>query len=150
MMKQLIVGLMLVTALTTVGQAANCVAPGSMASVRTYKSGNWDIVEFKIKSPATYTKSISATTGPFTFSESDEEVVFNGALFTRVHFETLDWTCETPNRFTVMPVVKDVKLVEKVEGYVTYVIGRKAGSHYLSTVDVPCGSSRCVRVKFAP
>jgi hypothetical protein len=149
-MKQLIGAILLLTAMGSVSQAANCVAPGSMTSVRTYKSGNWDIVEFKIKSPATYTKSITATTGPFTFSESDEEVVVKGGLFTKVHFEILDWTCEIPKRFAVMPVVKDVKLVEKFEGFITYIIGRKAGSHYLSTVDVPCGSSRCVRVKFAP
>jgi GH35 family endo-1,4-beta-xylanase len=149
-MKQLFLGMAVLATLATAGQAANCAAPGSMTSVRTYKSGNRDIVEFKIKSPVTYTKSITAETGPFTFGESDEVVPVKGSLFTRVHFQTLDWTCETPNTFSVKPVVKDVKLVERFEGYITYIIGRKAGSHYLGATDVACGSSRCVRVKFGP
>jgi hypothetical protein len=155
-MKQLFLGMAVLAAMATAGEAGeagemeNCSAPGSMTSVRTYKSGNRDIVEFKIKSPATYKKSITAVTGPFTRGEGDDQVVVRGALFTRVHFEPLDWTCQTPNTFSAKPVVKDVKLVEQFEGFITYIIGRKAGSHYLGTTDVACGTSRCVRVKFGP
>jgi hypothetical protein len=134
----------------TQANAANCNTAGSMTQVKNFKIGTKEYVEFKIKSPATYTKTITAVTGPFTQDPSGNPVTVNGALFTQVRFQSIDWTCTIPRIFTPKPVVKDVKSIEQFEGYVTYVIGRSALTHYLGVNDVPCGGYRCIRVKFGP
>jgi hypothetical protein len=142
--------LVAVTMMATSAQAANCTAANSITLVKNYKVGSLEYVEFRIKSPATFTKTITAVTGPFTLDPSDDPVSVNGAKFTKIQFQSVDWTCTIPRVFSVKPVVKDVKQIEQFEGYASYVIGRRAISHYLSTVDVPCGAYRCVRVKFGP
>jgi hypothetical protein len=152
-MKKIFAGLCALSAsilLGTAAQAVNCNVAGSMTQVKNFKVGAREYVEFKIKSPATYIETIAAVTGPFEEDPSGDPVVVSGALFTKVQFHTLDWTCTIPRIFTSNPVIKDLKSIEQFEGYITYVIGRRPLSHYLGVVDVPCGGYRCVRVKFGP
>jgi len=134
-------------------QAANCSAENSMTSVKNFKVGALEYVEFKIKSSASFVTTTAAVTGPFTEEPGDIPVTpipVNGALFTKIQFHLLSWDCTIPKAFSAKAIIKDVKQVEQFEGYVSYVIGRRSASHYLNTVDVPCDASHCVRVKFGP
>ena len=154
-MKILVVSTFALTAIlvNAPSQAASCNADNSMTSVKNFKAGAQEYVEFKIKSSENFAITTTAVTGPFADESSDPStipIMVNGALFTKIQFHFLESNCTIPRTFSAKALVKDVKQVEQFEGYVSYVIGRRKASHYLSTVDVPCGALHCVRVNFGP
>lgn len=131
--------------------AANCNAPNSIVSVSNSASGGFEYVSFKFKKPPTVpTNNVTNVVPPFFEDGSGNTVVVPGARWTQVMFRNMDWMCTIPKFITVKPAVKAVKNIGQFEGQITYVIGRSATSHYISTQNINMGAYTIIRVKLKP
>ena len=135
-----------------VARAANCGLPNSIISVRNYASHGFEYVRFKYrKPPALPTFAVTAATGPFTEDPSGNPVTITGPLYTQVQFRGVEWTCTIVKQLSLpRRAVKAVKSIGQFEGVITYIIGRSAASHFISTSSYNLGSFRMIRVKFKP
>ena len=130
--------------------ATNCNTPNSLISVSNSKSGGFEYVIFKYKNPPTLPVfSVTNVVPPFIQDGSGNTITVAGAHWTQVKFEQMDWTCSTAQLLSLpKPAIKAVKNIGQFEGQITYVIGRSAASHYISTKTINAGGFTLIKVKF--
>ena len=138
-------------ALPAAAHAAACGPANSIISVRNSSVGAFEYVTFKFRKPPTapaYT--VSAVTPPFTEDPSGSPVTIAGSKFTQVAFRNVFWTCSIAEKLHLpKSAIKGVKKTEQFEGYVTYVIGRRASSHYISNYSFNSGPGfRSIVIKY--
>jgi hypothetical protein len=137
--------------LPAAAHAAACGPANSIISVRNSSKGAFEYVVFKFHKPPTapaYT--VKAVTPPFTEDPSGNPVTVAGSKFTEVAFQNVFWTCSIAENLRLpKAAIKGVKKTEQFEGYVTYVIGRRASSHYISNYSFNSGPGyRSIVIKY--
>lgn len=129
--------------LSDVASAASCTAANSITRVsNTSPAGAYEYVIFDLKttSPSYH---VSSKSPPFTFDPSDEPVAVAGNKFKQITFPSVYWMCTIPKLLSLPKIqVKDVKLTEQFEGMVSYVVGYKTASKYLTTYHYAVSSNR--------
>jgi hypothetical protein len=87
---------------------------------------------------------------PFTEDPSGNPVSVAGSKFTEVTFQSVYWMCEIAERFHLPKrAIKGIKQTGQFEGVVSYVIGRRASSHYISNYSYNSGPGyRSIVIKF--
>lgn len=131
--------------------AANCNVPNSIVRISNSAWGGFEYVNFKFKKPPTIpTFNVTNVAPPFFEDGSGNTVVVPGAHWTQVMFRNMEWMCTIPKFITVKPAVRAVKSIGQFEGQITYVIGRSAASHYISTQNINAGAYTIIRVKLKP
>ncbi len=131
--------------------AQACSAAGSIISVKNTTMGIYEYVTFRIKKPLNSGSghSVSTVTGPFTEDPSGNPVTITGPKYKRIRFNGVFWWCTTAEIFSLPKIaIKDIKRIEKFEGYVAYVVGYRNASIYLSTTTSNVGSIKQVVMKF--
>ena len=132
-------------------QAAPCAEPNSIVNVRNTTARHFDYVIFKYQQPPNLPSyAVTAATPPFTQDGSGDPVHVSGAKFTQVRFEGVVWTCGVTEQFHLpRAAIKDIKSLGQFEGVITYSIGRRARSHYVSAITRPAGAGfREIVVKY--
>ena len=131
--------------------AANCNTPNSIIKVSNSASGRFEYVKFKFKKPPSAPAfTVTNVLPPFTEDPSGNAVTVPGSYWTQVRFDNVEWMCTIPKFIKIKPAVKAVKSIGQFEGQITYVIGRSAASHYLSTHTINAGAFTIIRVKLRP
>ena len=131
--------------------AAACGPSGAVTRVKNTSGGAFEYVIFKFHKPPTVPAyTVKAVTGPFTEDPSGNPVVIAGAKFTEVRFDGVFWMCSiTENLNLPKTAIKGVKNIGQFEGVVTYIIGRRAASHYISNYSYDSGPGyRSIVIKF--
>jgi hypothetical protein len=128
--------------LPSLAVAAHCTATNSITRVSNSSSGAYEYVLFDLKTP-TPTYHLSNKTPPFEFDPSGNIVSINGNKFKQIQFPSVYWMCTIPELLSLPKVqVKDVKRTGQFEGVVTYVVGYKTASKYLTTYWYPISTNR--------
>ena len=146
--------LLTAAALTVLPAAANAAACGpsnSIVRVKNTAIGAFEYVVFKFHKPPTVPSySVTAVTPPFTEDPSGNPVTVAGSKFTEVRFDGVFWTCTIAENFSLpKTALKGIKRTGQFEGVVTYVIGRRASSHYISNYSYNSGPGyRSIVIKF--
>ena len=131
--------------------ATNCNLPNSIVRISNSASGGFEYVKFKFKKPPSAPAfTVSNVLPPFTEDPSGNSVTVPGAHWTQIRFDNVEWMCTIPKFIKIKPAVKAVKNIGQFEGQITYVIGRSAASHYISTQTINAGAFTIIRVKFRP
>jgi len=119
----------------TLVKAANCTVPNSIVGAKNYVFGGFAYVEFRVRLPIKPSFSFTVT---------------NVATGTQVRFTGVEWMCSIPVSFSPGTPVKAIKNIGQFEGVVTFVIGRCAGSQYISTTQTSTvgGLYRIIKLKF--
>ena len=139
------------TALPAIANAAACGPANSIISVRNSSKGAFEYVVFKFHKPPTVpTYSVKAVNPPFTEDPSGNPVNVAGSKFTEVAFQSVFWMCLIAENFALpKTAIKGIKQTSQFEGYVTYVIGRRASSHYISNYSFDSGPGyRSIVIKY--
>lgn len=146
-----LISLLLIVFGPSLAFAANCVEPGSIVSVSNSAYGGYEYVNFKFKNPSIPSFTTTNVLPPFVEDPSGNPITVAGKHWTQVQFRNVNWLCSIQKSFSLpKPAIKAVKSTEQYEGQVTYVIGRGAASHYISTKIIDLGGYKVVRVKFRP
>ena len=144
MMKQLLLSAIAATSVCVpvFAQAAPCAEPNSIVSVRNTSAGHFEYVIFKYQQPPNLPSyTVAAAMPPFTQDGSGDPVHVSGAKFTQVRFEGVVWTCSVTEQFHLpRAAIKDIKSIGQFEGVITYIIGRRARSHFISNRTRPAGA----------
>jgi hypothetical protein len=138
-------------ALPAIANAAACGPSGAIVSVRNSSIGAFEYVVFKFHKPPTVpTYTVKAVSPPFTEDPSDEPISVAGSKFTEVTFQSVFWMCEIAHKFHLpKTAIKDIKRTSQFEGVVSYVIGRRAASHYISNYSFDSGAGyRSIVIKY--
>lgn len=124
--------------------AAPCSDQNSIKRVRNTSIGAYEFVVFKyLRSPTVAVPDYAVTAGvpPFIADASGETVAVAGSHFTQVRFQGIFWTCTIKHQFTLpRTAIKDIKSIGQFEGVVTYAIGLRSQSHFVTTYSYPVGS----------
>lgn len=131
--------------------AQDCTDPGSILSVRNSSQGRFEYVTFRLKRPlqSGYARSVATVHPPFTEDPSGNPVTVAGSKFKEITFRGIFWTCSIREFLSLpKPAIKGIKKTAQFEGVVTYVIGYRSYSRYVSTYNVNSGSIRKVIMKF--
>lgn len=138
-------------ALPALAHAAACGPSGSIVRVKNTSIGAFEYVVFKFhKPPVTPSYTVTAVTPPFIEDPSGNTITVAGSKFTQVRFDSVFWTCAIAQNF-VLPksAIKGIKRTGQFEGVVTYVIGRRASSHFISSYSYNSGPGyRTIVIKF--
>lgn len=131
--------------------AAACGPSGSILRVKNTSIGAFEYVVFKFHKPPTVPAyAVTAVMPPFSEDPSGNPIVVAGSKFTEVRFDSVIWTCTIAQNF-VLPrsAIKGIKRTGQFEGVVTYVIGRRNSSHYVSNYSYDSGPGlRTIVIKF--
>ncbi len=131
--------------------AAACGPSGSIVRVKNTSIGAFEYVVFKFHKPPTVPAyTVTAVMPPFTEDPSGNTIVIAGSKYTEVRFDSVFWTCSIAQNFALpKTAIKDIKRTGQFEGVVTYVIGRRASSHYISNYSYDSGTGfRTIVIKF--
>jgi hypothetical protein len=73
-----------------------------------------------------------------------------GSKFTEVRFDSVYWFCTIAQNFHLpKTAIKGIKRTGQFEGVISYVIGRRASSHYISNYSFDSGPGyRSIVIKF--
>jgi hypothetical protein len=138
-------------ALPAAANAAACGPSGSIVRVKNTSIGAFEYVVFKFHKPPTVPSyTVTAVTPPFIEDPSGNTITVAGSRFTEVRFDGVFWTCTIAERF-VLPrrAIKGIKRTGQFEGVVSYVIGRRASSHYISNYSYNSGPGyRTIVIKY--
>jgi hypothetical protein len=120
-------------ALPAAAHAAACGPANSIVSVR-----NSSIGAFEYVSP------------PFIEDPSGNTIIVAGSKFTEVRFDSVYWFCTIAQNFHLpKTAIKGIKRTGQFEGVISYVIGRRASSHYISNYSFDSGPGyRSIVIKF--
>ena len=131
--------------------AAPCSAPNSIARVTNTSIGAYEYVVFDfIKPPNLPPFSISTASPPFLEDPSGIAVHVAGNRFKKVAFSSVGWMCDIVEALHLpRSGIKGVKKTGQFEGYITYIIGRRAGSSYLGSYSYDAGPKREIVLKFS-
>ena len=132
-------------------QAAPCAEPNAIVSLRNTASSHFEYVIFKYQQPPNLPSyTVTAATPPFTQDGSGNTVHVGGAKFTRVRFDGVVWTCAIAEHFHLpRAAIKDIKSIGQFEGVITYIVGRRSRSHYVSNTTRAAGAGfREIVVKY--
>jgi hypothetical protein len=131
-------------------RAVNCIEPNSIVSVSNSKSGRFEYVTFKFKTPPALPQfSVSNVVPPFIQDDSGETTTVLGTHWTQVKFERMNWTCSTRQLLSLpKTAIKAVKNIEQFEGQIVYVIGRSAASHFISAKATRINNYMLIKIKF--
>ena len=123
-------------------QAAPCAEPNSIVSVRNTSAGAFEYVIFKYQQPPNLPSyTVTAAMPPFAQDVSGDPVTVGGAKFTQVRFDGVVWFCTVSEQLHLpRSAIKDIKSIGQFEGVITYIIGRRARSHYVSNTTRPAGA----------
>jgi len=137
----------------TLLNAQPCGPANSIVSVKNYVSGGFGYVEFRVKLPTSpsFSYTVTKVIGPtFEHDPTADTITVAGPLWTQVRFASVYWKCIIPISLSPGNPVKDIKSTGQFEGYVTFVIGRCAGSKHISTTQYSSvdGLYRLIRLKF--
>jgi hypothetical protein len=138
-------------ALPAAANAAACGPANSIISVRNTSAGAFEYVIFKFHKPPTVpTYIVKAVTPPFTEDPSGNPVNVAGSKFTEVTFRSVYWMCSIAENFHLpKTAIKGIKQTGQFEGVVSYVIGRRASSHYISNYSYNSGPGfRSIVIKY--
>jgi hypothetical protein len=138
-------------ALPAAANAAACGPSGSIVSVRNSSIGAFEYVIFKFHKPPTVPAyTVTAVTPPFTEDPSGNPVSVAGSKFTEVTFQSVYWMCTIAHNFHLpKTAIKGIKQTGQFEGVVSYVIGRRASSHYISNYSYNSGPGyRSIVIKY--
>ncbi len=140
-----------VAALPAAAHAAACNEANSIVRVRNTSIGAFEYVVFKYKKPPNLPSfTVKAVTPPFIQDGSGETVIVRGSKFTEVRFDGVVWTCSIIERL-VLPkaAIKAVKNIGQFEGIITYIIGRRSSSRYISNYSYNSGPGfRSIVIKY--
>jgi hypothetical protein len=138
-------------ALPAAANAAACGPSGSIVRVKNTSIGAFEYVVFKFHKPPTVPAyTVTAVMPPFTEDPSGNTIIVAGSKFTQVRFDGVFWTCAIAQNF-VLPrtAIKGIKRTGQFEGVVSYVIGRRASSHYISNYSYDSGPGyRTIVIKY--
>jgi hypothetical protein len=138
-------------ALPAAANAAACGPSGSIVRVKNTSIGAFEYVVFKFHKPPTVPAyTVTAVTPPFIEDPSGNTITVAGSKFTQVRFDSVFWTCTIAQNF-VLPrtAIKGIKRTGQFEGVVSYVIGRRASSHYISNYSYNSGPGyRTIVIKY--
>jgi hypothetical protein len=137
--------------LAAAASAAPCNEANSIIRVRNTTQGPFDYVIFRYQKPPQIPAfTVKGANPPFTQDGSGNPVTVGGAKFTEVRFSSIVWTCTIDDKLKLpRPAVVDVKNIGQFEGIITFIIGRKAAAHFISTYSYDVGTSdRNVVVKY--
>ena len=138
-------------ALPAAANAAACGPANSIISVRNTSSGAFEYVIFKFHKPPTVPAYIvKAVTPPFIEDPSGNTINVAGSKFTEVTFPSVFWMCTIAENFHLpKTAIKGIKRTGQFEGVVSYVIGRRASSHYISNYSYNSGPGyRSIVIKY--
>jgi hypothetical protein len=138
-------------ALPAAADAAACGPANSIVSVKNTSSGAFEYVIFKFHKPPTVPAyTVTAVTPPFTEDPSGNTIVVAGSKFTEVRFDSVNWFCTIAQNFHLpKTAIKGIKRTGQFEGVISYVIGRRASSHYLINYSYNSGPGyRSIVIKY--
>ena len=139
------------TALPAIANAAACGPSSAIVSVRNSSVGAFEYVIFKFHKPPTVPAYIvKAVTPPFIEDPSGNTINVAGSKFTEVTFPSVFWMCTIAENFHLpKTAIKGIKRTGQFEGVVSYVIGRRASSHYISNYSYNSGPGyRSIVIKY--
>lgn len=138
-------------ALPAAAHAAACGPANSIVSVRNSSIGAFEYVVFKFHKPPTVpTYTVKAVSPPFIEDPSGNTIIVAGSKFTEVRFDSVYWFCTIAQNFHLpKTAIKGIKRTGQFEGVISYVIGRRASSHYISNYSFDSGPGyRSIVIKF--
>jgi hypothetical protein len=138
-------------ALPAAAHAAACGPANSIVSVRNSSIGAFEYVVFKFHKPPTVPAyTVKAVSPPFIEDPSGNTIVVAGSKFTEVRFDSVYWFCTIAQNFHLpKTAIKGIKRTGQFEGVISYVIGRRASSHYISNYSFDSGPGyRSIVIKF--
>lgn len=123
-----------IAATATPALAAPCTMPGSIVSVTNNRVGNFERVIFNCRRPFPGTYSVSTAAPQFIEDGSGNVITVTGPKYQQIRFKSVVWTCSIAENLHVPKVaIKDIKKIGQFEGVVTYVIGYRNASQYITT-----------------
>lgn len=131
--------------------AANCNGPSSIVRVSNSASGGFEYVDFKIKKPAAPRFFTTNVLPPFLEDPSGTPINIAGSHWTKIQFRDVDSYCSILQFLSLpKPAIRAIKNIEQFEGQISFIVGRSASSHYISTKVKNGVAFTTVRVKFKP
>lgn len=148
-MRRSFLALLAVLALAPTVEAAPCSEAGALVRARTSVRGPHELAVFVFRLPTNMSYGVGSVSPPFVEDPSEKPITVAGDAFAQVTFRNVTWMCEIAEAFDAPgKAIIDVKRTGQFEGMVSYVIGRSAAAHFISTYHYDTKTSRVVVVKF--
>ena len=130
-------------------QLKRCTEAGSVRSVTTAISGNFETVTFEFNGKH-LPQNIEVTNEKAPIENyGGDNLHMKGKAFKGIHMNMVNWTCNIAENFKAKTTtIRDVKNSEQFEGYVTYVIGYTPKSKYVGKTEVMGPTRSKVIIKF--
>jgi hypothetical protein len=142
-----VLGVLLIFA--AVSCAAPCTDPGSIKRVKNTRIGNYEYVVFDYVLPGTPTYTVTSATPPFTQDPSGNPVTVAGSKFREIRFDSVVWTCSINETFSLPKLaIRGIGQTSQFEGIVSYVVGYRNASKYVTSYSYDAGSIKKVVMKF--
>jgi len=111
-----------------------CTEAGSIKRVTKTASGNFEYVMFEFIKPATPTFNVRTEHPPFESDGSGDPVPVKGRYFRVVAFHGVMWTCDIRENLSAKTrAIMDVRNIGQFEGDVSYAIGFRKKTNFVST-----------------
>lgn len=135
--------------LASVNFSAPCTAANSIKSVKNTSIGNYEYVVFNLVKPVTATFTVTTATPPFEEDPSGDPVTVAGSKFRQIRLDIVFWTCEIDENFSLpRTAIKGIGKTSQFEGVVSYVVGYRNASKFVSAYSYDAGSIKKVVMRF--
>jgi hypothetical protein len=130
-------------------QLKRCTEPGSIRSVTTARSGNFETVTFEFNGNSLPQNIEVTNEKPPIENYTGDNLHMRGKAFKGIHMHMVNWMCNIAENFKAKTsTIKDVKNSEQFEGYVTYVIGYTPKSKYVGKTEITGPKRSRIIIKF--